>query len=558
MKDKKNNADTPVINVEKFSTYFTVEATAEGFVTGGYSIMPFLNRISVPIMSYDGKHVNSWTRFYGYRNKKFYIPIHAYKMFADHMRQVIMEKHDETTRIRTVEHAPVKAVRNLNVEMKPNWQDRPEHAEAFKFILESKGPIVGNNLQTGKGKTYVAVKLFTIFKTPTLVVCDGLDDQWEKNFIEKTTIPPDKIFHIKGKQSIQKLWKKIDKNDYPWVIIGSTKTMVRYAVYGDKGYTAFPTLDSLTKKLGIGLVIYDEIHLNTRAAVRVMVSLNVEKNIILSATPMRASAKEQRVFNIVFPNGVIGGANLYDKYVNGRIYGYDLKLGVRDNAIESYLYGYSHIKYESVLLGKRSLLSEFLSAIDNVFANEYLSVRVEGETRCLIFASTVEMVNVIAKHLNEAFGGLIEVKTYVAHDPNYHLESEVIVSTPKSCGTGKDIAKLVTVINTVSINSKPGYMQMLGRLRRYPGHECRFIDMINVTANGHMRHAVQKLKTLRECCKEFDTVGVTPYQIRHHNKQRIPDIRKEPDTDFSKAEGAYYNSCTKTYACVSTGKRRRG
>lgn len=514
-----------ISNIEVFTTYFTIEAERSGGLFRFATVTNVLSMLSYTTYDHKKQPVKL-TRYYGYRDGKFHFPISILDLVLNILDSAKSRYPGEFDyNIKYKQPNPVRHIENI--EMQPGWKDRPEHQAAFEHLLSSTKHLVGNNLQTGKGKTYVGVKLFTIFKMPTLVICDGLTEQWRDNFLEKTTIPAERIYTIQGKPSIDKLLNKTIKSqytepdEYPWVIIGSMKTMRNWAFKEDQ-YADLPDLNEVMAGLGVGYAIYDEIHVNTRAAVKIMLTLNIDKNVILSATPMRATERENKIFNSIFPKGIIGGANVYDKYVIGTMYGYTLNTRRSDDYFVQYNYGYSHLKYEAILLKEKSLKTQFIDVLKKMLANEYfpyatITVDSDGEevpTKCLIFVATVNMAIEVRNRLKSDYPER-DIRTYLAKDPIDNLEAEIIVSTIKSCGVGKDISNLVTVINTISINSKPSYMQMLGRLRKLNnGIDCRFVDIINTTIQHCNRHAASKMAILKSCCKEFNEIGIPKFVAR--------------------------------------------
>ena len=490
--------------IDTYSTYFTVQADPEGYIkyntTEKININPLLNNLKIPLFNAQGKYIGA-IRYYRYIKGYLHLPIHFHTQFILFLRKndvnVVVERHNPN-KVRTL---------SPKLEMKPEWsQEREEQKEAFKHLLTSTGSMTGNDLQTGKGKSYVGVKLTTIFNCPTVVICDGLVEQWVDNYVEKTTIDPSEIFVLQGIDSLKKLWETIkSKGKLPSVLVASLKTFSRYSQYKDENYRVFPRINELMKALGIGMAIFDEFHLNTHAIVMLLLVLNIRKNVFLSATPERSDKDEQKIVEIIFPSGTVGGASHYDRYVETTMRGYELDLHMSSNKFENYSYGYSHIKYESRLLQKADFISGFQHALERSIQHDYLNYRIPGETKCLVFVSTVRMAEEMAARLKATYPD-VDIRTYTASDPIDNLyDAEIIISTPKSCGVGKDIRGLITVINTVSMSSKPSLKQMFGRLRKLKDNkQCRFIDLINTCVPQQMRHFWTKRKIYRFCSKNLN------------------------------------------------------
>lgn len=501
------------VTINAYTTYFTLKARYDEYIQeANVDLQKLLNILKIPIFNNQGKYVGC-TKYYRYLGGEFHLPIKFLLYTLNYLKD-----HDVIPEVVHVE--PNKTERlNPPIKMRPGWQDREEHTEAFRHLTTYQGSMVGNNLQTGKGKSYVGVKLTTIFDCPTLVVCDGLTEQWVDNYLEKTDVNPDRIYVLQGINSLKKLWDKINKGEtLPQILIVSLKTLTRYSRYKDENYKAFPRINELMKALKIGYTIFDEVHLNTHAIVMLLLVLNIIKNVFLSATPERSVKTEQKIFEIIFPDGLIGGASSYDRYVDTTIRGYELDLHLPPAKFETYGYGYSHTKYESMVLTRGPFVDRFQDVVEHAIRMDYLSRRVKGKSRCLIFVSTVRMADELGARFSKIFPD-IDIRTYTASDPFENLsEAEIIISTPKSCGVGKDIKGLTTVINTVSMSSNPGLKQMFGRLRKLQdGLDCKFVDLINTSIGQQTRHYWSKMKVFKSCSKTFHVENMNIEKGKRNN-----------------------------------------
>lgn len=494
------------ISVEVNATYFIVDANKLGYICNGkYDILPVLNKLRVPLFNGHGVYQGA-IRYYRYHRGRFHIPRNTLWILEKHFEKIKVE--DPQFNYRIVYNLPNPAT-TINLQMRPEWKDRVEHEAALAHLLNTSSPMRGNDLQTGKGKTYVGIKTSTILRHPTAIICESLVDQWVENYIEKTNIPSERIYVIQGVDSIISLWKILNdptqKDKEPWVLIGSLKTMSMYAQHEDLPYSELPPLNELFVRIGIGEVIHDEIHLSTNMHVLIDMVINIEHNLYLSATPKRSDKHEQAIFTRIYPKGMIGGTNKYDKYVNTKIILYDLHTKCKEKKFINFGHGYSHIKYESVLLNDPSLRPRFLELIIRNLYAEYHNRVVAGD-KCLVIVSTVRMAEWIKSELVKRFDAY-DIRTYLSSDPidNLH-DADIIISTPKSCGVGKDIRGLITLINTVSMSSEPGLEQLFGRLRKLPEKECRFIDLINQTVESQLRHFTTKKATYKSRSVEFEVL----------------------------------------------------
>jgi hypothetical protein len=386
-------------------------------------------------------------------------------------------------------------VKDIHATIRPEWNDRPEHGKVIAHLSNAQHSMRASNLQTGKGKTYCALRSLCNLHKRTLIVCDGLVEQWVDEIHEKTLIPEDQVYVLKGSASvIQAL--KFTKKEHPSVFVASLDTLMPY-VLGQGVYQDIDPWSKFVSKFYFGTKIIDEFHLNMQALINLDLRTNIPNNIYLSATPKRSKKSEARIFDIIFPRYMIVGGETYDKYVHVKFFRYDLhtpKPGVFKT-----IHGYSHTKYEGFLVNNSMAQAVILNDIlFPLISTEFIKIR-RPEQKLLIFGSTIVFCQLLQRKIQQQYPEL-NVKTFVSGDPLEHLEADIIVGTPKSCGTGKDIPNLRTVINTTSLSSPPTVEQMLGRLRKLKTEDTPiYVDMYNASlerqrAHYHDRKNIYRLK----------------------------------------------------------------
>lgn len=346
--------------------------------------------------------------------------------------------------------------------------------------------------------TYCAIRAVTELAQPTMVICDGLLDQWKAEFLAKTLTKEEDIYLLKGAPSIVKL---MDGKKTPKIFIASIDTLRPYIQRQNAPYTEIPSYDEFLKRFNIGVKIVDEFHLNFSAIVSVDLQSNVKHNLYLSATPKRSKREEKKIFDKIFPPEIISGGRDYRRYVNITFYRYPLEFA-NQNRFKT-IHGYSHVKYESYIANNPSVLQRFLfTVLFPLINSHYVNLKSEGQ-KLLIFCSTVAFCDTLKEYVTDYYQNL-DVRTYTQADPEENLEqADIIISTPKSCGTGKDIANLRTVIQTCSMGSEPQVEQILGRLRVLKnGDTPEFVDIYNCNLSFHLGHyrrrsAVYKSRALK-------------------------------------------------------------
>ena len=350
--------------------------------------------------------------------------------------------------------------------------------------------------------TACAIRSASRLNKPTLIICSGLTDQWEQSFYKTTKLTSDDIFIIKGFPSLKKLFK--ENKDYK-VYIASIETLRSWITNQDDTYRTVPSYCQFLVLFKIGTKIVDEFHLNFSAITSIDFRSNVENNIYLSATPARSDKNSNRIFNMIFPINTIDASSTYDKYVHCTTYTY--RFDITNPRKLTNKFGYNHIKYETQICANEDLRLEYFTRIlKPVIDSHYINKFDNG--KLLVLVQTVQLVHFLLAYCEYYFPGKV-VKSYVHGDSDDNLRnSDIIISTPKSAGTGTDIENLVCCLNTISVSSEPLVKQIFGRLRKLPdGRTPEFVDMCNRLIPDQIRHMNSRRRIYEKIAlklEEFD------------------------------------------------------
>lgn len=265
-----------------------------------------------------------------------------------------------------------------------------------------------------------------------------------------------------------KLPDALEKNDLnPKVII---VPMTRIDVYfrNEKKDPNIPTLDKVLERLGCGLRIIDEGH---EAIHQICMSLmygNFPKLLLLSATLTADDPFINKIYKIMFPFNIRLKEPEPENYIDIVAFSYDIN--PRKYNLKTQQFGsYNDLTWEQSILGNKAVTRFYFEVAKKAFENYYLDVKEEG-TKCLFFFSRVNTCAVMLAMFKEEYPGgdfatFTGDDTKVKETKNKYLEHEIIITTPGSCGTGKDIPGLVTVISFHMVSSTQRNKQMIGRLR---------------------------------------------------------------------------------------------
>lgn len=385
---------------------------------------------------------------------------------------------------------PVKPA-TVKMAMKKNFVLRPEQEEVLKFVAD-EGMFKPISLNVGLGKSLSTVCAAVQLQQPALIILPMLIPQWFKTIRQWTNVDTKDIVIIQGINSLQKLWKmKQEKNYQPKFILFSTRTLALYAIRPQAPYNELPSYLEFQEAFGIGLKATDEVHMNFCTNTLIDMHSNVGKNMFLSATYMRSNPQGKRIFNMVFPRSLQFGAQFGDKYCKVYMAEYSLGIPFEKTGKFQTANGYNHAKYENFLIKNKVYLNYFLTGtLFPSIRTHYITQHKKGQKLLIIVATRnfaelmFQKVSALCKY-NKLKCGLY----FAGSTPDSVLENDVIISTVKSCGTGRDIKNLLVCFNTVSFSSQPLTIQMMGRLRKLPEDEVVYVDFWNRDIATQQRHA---------------------------------------------------------------------
>lgn len=243
--------------------------------------------------------------------------------------------------------------------------------------------------------------------------------------------------------------------------------LTRYTSYLKRGRVEdLPNLDEQFSKMGIGLRIADEAHESIHQVYISMLFGNFKKFIGLSATLEADDELTNRVYSWVYPKAIRFKEPEKPKYI--KIVAYHHRIDLRKYRIKSQGFGgYSHISFETSIRKSPKIMNHYYELVKDCFDTFYIQEYLDKQ-KCLLFFATVEMCRIITERLQRDYPGLDIVKFTGEEsklNPDAYREHDITVTTPKSCGTGKDIPYLAVVISPYCVSSMQLNDQMKGRLR---------------------------------------------------------------------------------------------
>ena len=404
------------------------------------------------------------------------------------------------------EPLPTYEPKRIDIELNPEFPPKEHQIEAIKYLSYDSAPIRGAGMQTGKGKTFAMIATMVNLGYRAIIEESGLTDQWKRALLKFTDLKEKDIYEVHGSLRLALLLHRIDRTLKPKVILASTPTLKSY-MDGGPMYENYPPFDMFYDKLKVGVRFVDEAHLRFHTNHLIELRSNVPNTIVATATFDRTDKTGKWVFDHAYPEEIRYGSDQYHKYV--KIYEYSYRFALASPRKFKSMNGYSHSKYESFILkDKRRLVALFQQLYRPLIDGHYINIKNPGE-RLLILCSTEKFCESLKELVIGAYPDL-KVGVKVFKSPESVLEeSDIIISTPFSAGTGRDISLLRTVILTVSIASAPLNEQILGRLRELlSGAVPEFVYVADLNVDSHVSHQDTRRPLFEEKALQFIRLAI--------------------------------------------------
>ncbi|AEV89521.1 putative helicase [Pseudomonas phage OBP] len=358
---------------------------------------------------------------------------------------------------------------NAVIKLKdPKIKPRNELQEDYcQFMLGPK-PVVVNNATTGFGKSFMAIWTAYMLQKRTLItVLPRYVDIWVKTIAEFLNVHPTDIL-VADTFGIEKLHQIMKDGlvNPSFIILPLTKIDVY--IKRMKEDSSLPGLDEVFTDLNCGYRIIDEAHESIYSVYMSMMFGNHKKTAALSATLSGDDDFVNGIYSQIFPHHAYLRPPEYTKYIH--VIAYTHRIDVNRYRIQAKGFGgYSHVKFEQAVMKSSHVWEQYYQMLKEAFVTYYLDTYREGQ-KAMWFFQTVEMCDLFLKRLKKDYPDLDAI-TFTAEQSakketkSAYREHRVVITTPGSCGTGKDIPQLYIVFSPVSVSSSQRNDQMVGRTR---------------------------------------------------------------------------------------------
>lgn len=374
-----------------------------------------------------------------------------------------------------------------DIRMREGWTLRDYQIPIVDFVLKSPAKAKLVPVATGSGKGIMSLAAIAVLKHRVgIVILPTFIEKWVEEIAQVLDIKTKDIMVVQGQKNLRALIDiaKEDSVKSPFIIF-SSRTLQEFIVqyentpdmvkemYGIEPIELFPLLK-------IGTLLIDESHMHFHALYKILLYTNVKNQIGLTATMISDDQIVRNIQNIVYPEDARYTGLAHDQYID--VYPIQYTIGPRSvNFIRSSEYNssnYSHQAVEKSIMRNKILKERYFLLIQELIDDYYIAGRSQKD-RLAIFVASVNMATELTAYLATMYPEY-SVKRYCEDDPFENcLEPDIRVTTVISAGTGIDIKDLRVVIQTVSISSTVSNIQTLGRLRKLPDRDTKFLYLFS-------------------------------------------------------------------------------
>lgn len=442
------------------------------------------------------------------RGREFRLHIGQWYQFKNALLDQFVDKTSYVIREYTLAHGE-----EVDLNVKEGWELRDFQPDAVDFIIAKDDPTrIAPMVMVpmGKGKTflslYAAAKLKKRF---AVVLLAGYVDQWVKNIQKILDVEADEIARIQGSDSLQRCTNYPDSGlPIPKVFVIALTTLQKwYGLYEEsrnhhklEAYACSPY--EFFQHLGIGTVIFDEVHQHPYGVYRCHAYLHTEKTINLSATLFTENPVIRKVQSMMFPMDARFDSVKMDKYITVHACTYQI-LDYPRTKLQTTEWGsntYSHTAYEKSILRNSKIKRQYLGMICDLIAESYDKDYMDGD-RLIIFIATRAMAEELLIWIEERFPKY-DTRTFLEGDPEENVtDSDIRISTIIKSGAALDIAGLRVTIQTISMKSPNSNLQVLGRLRPLKDRDVHFYHIFCSSIPKHAEYYHSKVELFQEWSK---------------------------------------------------------
>ena len=260
-------------------------------------------------------------------------------------------------------------------------------------------------------------------------------------------------------------------------------------------------LHKFFKKIQVGIKVYDEAHMEFGNILLIDNFSNTNRTWYLTATFDRSDKTEsvcfKRAFSTVITFGEIESMEVMEKHVIYHVVNINSRPTPKNRGKVMSFPGLTAASY-----GRYAIIEDENETAYGAILNILEKIKdIEGKT--IIFVPLIEAVDLVVKKLkiDHPDKSIAAYHSKTSKDEKESaIKKDIIVTTIKSCGTGRDIPGLRCCICLDPVASKVIAQQLIGRLRPYAkGKMTFFFDIVDVAfapLNWWWKSRFKKIETL--------------------------------------------------------------
>lgn len=398
----------------------------------------------------------------------------------------------------SINYTTTAKAKSIQYTMKHSPRDELQQ-KAIQFLMKmKKDPETHQrflSLETGKGKTYVSINCISQIKKKALIIVDTLDlaAQWKREFLNHTDLDENDIIILSGQEIVDEQYAKPTGKIY----IAIHRTL------GNMLANNINSINALMNKLGIGIRIFDESHVNFGNICKINALSNVEYTIYLTATPSRSSFMDNSLYAKVFSSiPYFNGKELSgEKYHTVILYKMDSHPGLDDRCSVRTQYGFNQAKWANYI--EETGYEFFIEALNNLITKFDL---IKRKKKTAIMLPTLKLIEKTKESMEDLYPN-IEIGTFIgsiAKDKRSdELSKQFILTNDKIFDKGIDVSDLEILINFVPIGSLVKTEQIMGRLRYHEGKSSILIDITDTGFDECVRQSKIRKRFYKKRAKQI-------------------------------------------------------
>lgn len=404
-----------------------------------------------------------------------------------HLISLLYKSGHTRQQLNIITHPTIESPQPLDASIQDIWTPRADQQPAIDYLTANDSQSKLLTLKTGYGKTFIALYALSILNKRTVInILPQYIEKWHSDITKTYNIDKRDILVVQGSSHLKGLIDlALNGNLTAKFIIISSRTLQNYiTAYEEDPYTtveeyAIPP-DLLYPTLQAGVLLVDETHQHIHALFKALLYTHIELMIGLTATLISDNYIISRVHNTMYPPITRFKNPDFEKYTNVYAVSYPTS-STPSHKLRITEYGsnvYSHNAYEKYILSRSDLLRFYTNIIAYTVKLSYITPYLPGD-KLAIYASTIALCDHLTRYFKAAYPHL-DVRRYCEDDPYENvIDPDIRITTIISSGTAIDIPNLRVAILTTSIASPASNIQTLGRLRKLPDRDVKFIYLYN-------------------------------------------------------------------------------